>query len=100
LLSESKTDEPTKKSHGRPIAAGRADEAVRRLDARIESATQREERVYLSELYRVRGLAHQKLAALDNAHADFATACDIAQSQGAVTFLRRAEDSLRAMMTK
>ncbi len=82
------------------ITAGRAEEAVRRLDARIESATQREERVYLSELYRVRGLAHQKLAALDNAEADFATACDVAQSQGAVTFLRRAEESLRATMTK
>jgi hypothetical protein len=82
------------------IAAGRAEEAVRRLDARIGSAIRRQERVYLSELYRVRGLAHRELAALDKAHADFATACDIARSQGAVTFLRRAEESLRAILAK
>jgi hypothetical protein len=73
---------------------------VRRLDARIESAIRRQERVYLSELYRVRGLAHRELAALDKAHADFTTACDIARSQGAVTFLRRAEESLRAIMAE
>jgi hypothetical protein len=81
------------------IAAGRAEEAVRRLEARIESAIRRQERVYLSELHRVRGLAHRELAAHDKAHADFASACDIARSQGAVTFLRRAEES-RAMMAK
>jgi tetratricopeptide (TPR) repeat protein len=75
------------------IEAGRAEEAARRLDARIESAIRRNERVYLSELYRVRGLALRDLGDMDRAHTDLATACDIARSQGAVTFLRRAEES-------
>ncbi len=79
------------------IEAGRAEEAAQRLDARIESAIRRNERVYLSELYRVRGLAHRDLGALDQAHDDIATACEIARSQGAVTFLRRAEESQRAL---
>ena len=79
------------------IEAGRAEEAVRRLDARIESAIRRQERVYLSELYRVRGLAHRDLGALDHAHADISAASDIARSQGAVTLLRRAEESLHAV---
>jgi class 3 adenylate cyclase/tetratricopeptide (TPR) repeat protein len=82
------------------IEAGRAEEAVRRLDARIDSAIRRQERVYLSELYRVRGLAHRDLGALDQAHADISTACDIARSQGAVTLLRRAEESLHAIMAE
>jgi tetratricopeptide (TPR) repeat protein len=79
------------------IEAGRAKEAVRRLDERIESAIRRQERVYLSELYRVRGLAHRDLAALDRARADISTACDIARSQGAATLLRRAQESLQAI---
>jgi class 3 adenylate cyclase len=79
------------------IEAGRAEEAVRRLDERIESAVRRQERVYLSELYRVRGVAHRDLAAHDQADADISTACDIARSQGAVTLLRRAEESLHAI---
>jgi hypothetical protein len=79
------------------IEAGRAEEAVRRLDEKINSAIRRQERVYLSELYRVRGLAHRDLAALGRAHADISTACDIARSQGAVTLLRRAQESLRAI---
>ncbi len=79
------------------IKAGRAEEAAQRLDARIESAIRRNERVYLSELYRVRGLAHRDLGALDQAHDDIVTACDIARSQGAVTFLRRAEESQRTL---
>ncbi len=82
------------------IEAGRAEEAAQRLDARIESAIRRRERVYLSELYRVRGLAHRDLGALDQAHADIAAACDIARSQGAVTFLRRAEESRRTLSAK
>ena len=79
------------------IEAGRAEEAVRRLDKRIDSAVRRQERVYLSELYRVRGLAHRDLAALDRAHADISIACDIAHSQGAITLLRRAQESLGAI---
>jgi hypothetical protein len=79
------------------IDAGRAEEAAQRLDARIESAIRRQERVYLSELYRVRGLAHRDLGGLDQAHADIAMACDIARSQGTVAFLRRAEESRRTL---
>jgi class 3 adenylate cyclase/ABC-type transport system involved in cytochrome c biogenesis ATPase subunit/tetratricopeptide (TPR) repeat protein len=75
------------------IEAGRAEEAVHRLDARIESAIRRQERIYLSELYRVRALAHRDLGAIDQAHADIAVALKIARSQGALTFLRRAEAS-------
>jgi len=82
---------------GESPQAGRAEEAAQRLNVRIESAIRRGERVYLSELYRVRGLAHRDLGALDQAHADIATACDIARSQGAVTFLRRAEESQRTL---
>ena len=80
------------------IEAGRVEEAARRLDARIESAIRRNERVYLSELYRVRGLARRALGALAQAHADIAMACDIARSQGAVTFLQRAEESQRILL--
>jgi tetratricopeptide (TPR) repeat protein len=79
------------------IEAGRAEEAVRRLDARIESATRRQELVYISELYRVRALALRDLGDMDRAQTNIATACDIARSQGAVTFLRRAEESWRTM---
>ena len=82
------------------IEAGREEEAAQRIDARIESALRRNERVYLSELYRVRGLAHRNMGDLDRARGDIATACDIARSQGAVTFLRRAEESKRLLFNE
>jgi tetratricopeptide (TPR) repeat protein len=77
------------------IGAGRPGEAVQRLDAAIESAVRRREAAYISELYRVRGLAQESLGARKQAAADFAMACDLARSQGAATLLRRAEESLR-----
>jgi hypothetical protein len=80
------------------ISAGRPGEAVQRLDAMIESANRRREGVYMSELYRVRGLAHHALGALDMASADIAAAHDLSRSQGALMLLRRAEDSWRAVL--
>ncbi|HKN31569.1 MAG TPA: hypothetical protein VJY34_28300 [Roseiarcus sp.] len=79
------------------ISAGRLAEAVQRLDSAIESGVRRREAAYLSELYRVRGLAHQSLGARKQAGADFTMTCDLARSQGAATLLRRAEESLRAI---
>jgi tetratricopeptide (TPR) repeat protein len=80
------------------ISAGRAREVVQRLDPLIASATRRREAVYLSELYRVRGLAHHALGALDMARADIAVARDLSHSQGALTLLRRAEESQRVVL--
>jgi hypothetical protein len=80
------------------ISADRPGEAVQRLDTMIESAVRRREGVYLSELYRVRGLAHYALGALDPARADIAGARDLSRSQGALTLLRRAEVSQRAVL--
>ena len=80
------------------IAAGRAGEVVQRLDQLIESATRRRGAVYLSELYRVRGLAHYALGARDPAGVDIAAACRISHLQGAVTLLRRAEETQRAVL--
>ena len=79
------------------IEAGRSEEAVRRVTASIDSALRRDECVYLSELYRVRGLAQRNLGALEHARADIANACDIARSQGAITLLQRAEESRRTI---
>jgi class 3 adenylate cyclase/tetratricopeptide (TPR) repeat protein len=78
------------------ISAGRPSEALQRLDDAIESGVKRREAAYLSELYRVRGLAHHDLGAGKQAVADFSMACDLARSQGAATLLRRAEESQRA----
>jgi class 3 adenylate cyclase len=80
------------------IAAGRAREVVQRLDLLIASATRRREAVYLSELYRVRGLAHHALGVLDLARADIAAACNLSRLQGAVTLLRRAEETQRSVL--
>lgn len=80
------------------IAAGRAEEAVERLTPRIESAERRAEGCYLSELYRVRGLALAFIGEPDQAAADLDRAEAIARAQGAATLLRRAEDSRRAAL--
>jgi class 3 adenylate cyclase/tetratricopeptide (TPR) repeat protein len=79
------------------ISAGRQDEAVQRLNEAIESSVRRRESAYLSELFRVRGLAYQSLGARKEARDDVAMACDFARSQGAATLLRRAEESLSAI---
>jgi len=79
------------------IIAGRQGEAVQRLDAAIESSLRRREGAYVSELFRLRGLAYDSLGASKGARDDIVTACDLARSQGATTLLRRAEDSLRAV---
>ena len=46
----------------------------------------------------MRGLAHYALGALDLAGADIAAACKISHLQGAVTLLRRAEETQRAVL--
>jgi class 3 adenylate cyclase/tetratricopeptide (TPR) repeat protein len=78
------------------IRAGRQGEAVQRLDAAIASGLRRRESAYISELFRLRGLAYQSLEAREEARGDFSMACDLARSQNAATLLRRAEESLRA----
>ena len=64
------------------IRNGQAEEASRRLDVMIKSAIRRSERVYLSELYRVRGLARHALGAVGPALADLETAYETARSAG------------------
>ncbi|WP_165943375.1 adenylate/guanylate cyclase domain-containing protein [Roseicella aquatilis] len=73
------------------IAAGRAGEAVQRLDAMIASAEGRREGAYLSELYRVRAVAQGALGRAEAALADIEAAQALARRQGAVTLRRRAE---------
>ena len=80
------------------IRAGQPQAAAVRLDEMIPSATRRVERVYLSALYRVRGLARHALGDRQGARADPETACGIAREQGALTLLRRAEGDLGSVL--
>ena len=60
----------------------------------------RRETAYISELFRVRGLAYQTLGIYAEAQDNFAMACDVARSQGAATLQRRAEDDMRALVAQ
>jgi tetratricopeptide (TPR) repeat protein len=78
------------------LAAGRPADGLAHLDRAIAAINEAGVGFYLPEIYRLRG---ECLLALhrdnkDDARSDFATARDIARSQGAVIFERRAEASL------
>ena len=76
------------------ISLGRTELAVARLDAAIADAERRAERMYLPELYRVRGLARLGLGDVPGGKADVLAARDLALAQGAVPLIAFAERSL------
>lgn len=75
------------------IKAGRAKEAVTRLDSAATEAKARVEKLSLAEIYRIRGEAQAVLRNLDAAKADFDRAVETARAQGAVVLEKRAAQS-------
>lgn len=79
------------------IATGRPELAVARLDAAIPDAERRAERMYLPELYRIRGLARLDVGDAAGGCDDLRAARDLALAQGAVPLIALADASLASL---
>ncbi|WIY23628.1 adenylate/guanylate cyclase domain-containing protein [Parasedimentitalea psychrophila] len=80
------------------IAADRAEDGLKLVEDRIARALKHHERLNLADLYRARGLAFQALGDLKRAQGDLEIARKIAQAQGAVKLVERAELQLKELV--
>ncbi|HEX5394676.1 MAG TPA: AAA family ATPase, partial [Rhodocyclaceae bacterium] len=81
------------------LAVGEVDKAQSIIEKALQHSQQKQDRHYLPELHRLQGECLVRQGDNKTARASFETAIKVGQKQGAMAFVRRAEQSLGRLMS-